>query len=271
MPTPFQEAIRHLVAKNVLPTSLDSAGLRDLDAALRRQSLFSARTTLTGYLEDVKRTVESIVNPVQVARADKTIQGPPETTVTEGFNPATARAALRNKLRELGYAPGEDDAGTIKDLSSDARLNLVVKTNTELAQGAGHFVQQNDPAIVDLYPALELVRFEAKEKERDWTKRWRFAAREANDLKALAALELHGRMVALKSSGIWQALGDGAGGYPDTLGNPYPPFAFGSGMWTQDVGRADAIEFGLLQQGEQPAPTNFNLADLFSSPEERAA
>lgn len=265
MPTPFQEALAHLAAKRVLPTDLDSAGLRELDAGLRRQSLFSARTMIEEYLDDVKAKVESVLSPVQAVREGQ------DQTVTEGYNPATARAAMREELKRLGYAPSEDEAGTIKDLSSDARLNLVVKTNVELAQGAGHFVQQNDPAVVDLYPALELIRFEQKEKERDWAARWRFAAREAGDLKAYAALELHGRMVALKSSGIWKALGDGAGGYSDSLGNPFPPFAFNSGMWTQDVGRADATDLGLIQPGQTAEPAEFDLATLFTSPEEAAA
>ena len=53
-------------------------------------------------------------------------------------------------------------------------------------------------------------------------------------------------MVALKSSPIWQALGDGAGGFRDTLGNPYPPFAFGSSYAWVHVDRLEARELGLL-------------------------
>jgi hypothetical protein len=257
--TPFQEALRQLGARRIMPTALDSAGLRTLDAGLRRQSFFSAETLLKDYLEEAKRVTESIVNPVQVQRSDDGGQ----RTVTEGYNPATAREALRNELRRLGYATGDDIEGSIKDLSSDARINLVVKTNVELAQGAGHFVQQNDPNVVDLYPALELTRFEQREEPRDWPQRWRISAAVANDPGALAALELHGRMVALKSSGIWQALGDYG---DDTLGNPYPPFAFNSGMWTQDVGRADAQALGLISPGEQAQPADFNLADMFNPP-----
>lgn len=254
---PFIEALEHLAAKDLLPTSLDSAGIRQLDAALRRQSIFSARTMLESYLNDIKTTVESLVNPVQVAREGQ------EFTVTEGFNPATAREALRDQLRKLGYAPAEDEAGTIKDLSSNARLNLVVKTNTELAQGAGRFIQTNDEAVIDGFPAQELVRFEEKDTPRDWQQRWRIAASVANDPRAAAALELHGRMVALKSSDIWQQLGDGAGGYEDTLGNPYPPFAFNSGMWIESVAREDAIDLGLMTEDDVAEPADFDFASLF--------
>ena len=66
-------------------------------------------------------------------------------------------------------------------------------------------------------------------------------------------------MAALKSSGIWQVLGD----FPDGLGNPYPPFAFNSGMWTEEVSRDEAIQLGLIGEGEvaQANPLNLSLLD----------
>lgn len=258
---PFQEAVTDLLGKNVLPTNLGSAELRQLDQALKRQSLFSARTTLTSYLDEVKSTVESLINPKQVLRAGET------QTVTEGFNPATARATLRDKLKALGYSATPGEEGTIKDLASDARLDLVIKTNTELAQGAGRMIQMNDPAVLDGFPAQELVRYDQKDEPRDWKTRWRTAAAVANDPGAAAALELQGRMVALKSSGIWQALGDGAGGFDDTLGNPFPPFAFNSGMWVESVSREDAMDLGLIKSGARPQPAAIDFANIFGTPE----
>jgi hypothetical protein len=56
---------------------------------------------------------------------------------------------------------------------------------------------------------------------------------------------LQGRLIALKGSPIWQALANGAGGYQDTLGHPFPPFAFHSGMDWAAVKRARCIELGL--------------------------
>ncbi len=256
---PFTEALKHLAAKGALPTSLDSAEIaQQLSAAVRRQSVFSARTTVESYLADIKATVESIVNPKQVLREGVT------QTVTEGYTPATARAALREQLAKLGYTPEDGEEGTVKDLSSDVRLNLVVKTNTELAQGAGHYIRQNSDAdVVDAYPALELTRYEQKQTPRDWESRWRIAAQVAGDANAARVLEFEGRMVALKSSGIWQALGDGAGGHDDTLGNPFPPFAFNSGMWTDEVSRADAEDLGLITNDDVAQPAAFDLATLF--------
>jgi len=258
---PFQEAISDLLKRQILPTNLGSAELRQLSSAVKRQSLFSARTTLTGYLDEIKSTVESIINPKQVLRDGMT------QTVTEGLNPATARAALRDKLKALGYSATPGEEGTIKDLSSDARINLVIKTNTELAQGAGRMIQMNDPEVLDGFPAQELVRYDEKDTPRDWPARWRVAAQVANDPGAAAALGLHGRMVALKSSGIWQALGDGAGDYDDTLGNPFPPFAFNSGMWVESVSREDAIALGLIKHWNTPQPAAIDFANIFGTPD----
>jgi DNA-binding transcriptional regulator YdaS (Cro superfamily) len=65
-----------------------------------------------------------------------------------------------------------------------------------------------------------------------------------------------GEMIALKSSPVWKALGNGAGGYRDTLGNPYPPFAFSSGLGWQDVSREKCVRLGLITDGEKvEAPT----------------
>jgi hypothetical protein len=266
----FTQAIQALQNKGLLPTDLSSAQLRQISAAIRRQSIFSARTSMENYLGKIKEVIGSIIEPKQVTREGR------EQTVTEGLNDATARQELRRTLDMLGYSPTDEEAGTIKDLASDGRLQLVVRTNTQLAQGAGAFVRQNfAPEVVEEYPALELVRFEDREHPRRWTgaeagedavlggnfgSRWDQAARIAGDPEAARILEETGRMIALKSSGIWQALGD----FEDGLGNPFPPFAFNSGMWTEDISRKDAGEFGLLDEGEEAKPADFDLSELFS-------
>ncbi len=257
-PIPFREAVKQLAARKVMPTSLSSSELAQLNREVMRTSFTSARTTLEGLLERYKVGVESILNPQQVLREGAT------QTVTEGMDPASLRAFIKGYLKEIQYRPEEGTEGTIKDLSSDARINLVVKTNVELAQGAGKFVQGNaDEDVVDLWPAWELVRYEDRDEPRDWAQRWRLAAQVAGDPKAAACLGLSGRMCALKSSGIWQALGDGEGGYEDTLGNPFPPFAFNSGMWCDDVSRKEATDLGLIEEGAEAKPAQFDLGSLF--------
>jgi hypothetical protein len=253
IPVSLTDAVQALRRKELMPTSLSSAELRQLASSVRNQSLFSSRTLMTDLLDKYKTVLDSVIQPQEV------------DGVLKGMNPAKARATISDFLKQMGYTPEPGKEGTLQDLASSLRINLVIKTNTQTAQGAGLFLQQNsNPDVVDLYPAAELYRIEDKTKERNWKLRWNLAAQVANDPRAAGALGRSGRFVALKSSGIWQALGDGAGGFDDTLGNPYPPFAFNSGMWTKDVSRKDAVALGLMNTGDSPIPAlPIDFADLF--------
>lgn len=254
---PFESAVNALAKRKALPTSLDSSALRQLGADFHRSNLVSAQTLITDLLDGYKEAVDSLINPVTVQRADRVTADNPQGNVTEGLNPADARLAIKQLQDSLGMVKGD---GSLTDLTSEKRINLVIKTNVELSQGAGHFIQANDPNVVEAFPAQELVRFEARKMERDWPGRWRIAAAVAGDVDAARVLESTGRMVALKESGIWSELGNAE----DGLGNPYPPFAFNSGMWVQDVSYDEAITLGLLDAGEQAAPAPLDLSQLFS-------
>ena len=150
----------------------------------------------------------------------------------------------------------------------------MVKTNVELAQGAGNYIAGHDDDVLDAWPAQELYRQEGRDQPRNWDgtnpkgdktltgfgSRWMFAAQASGDPDAARMLETTGRMIALKSSGIWQALGD----FEDGLGNPYPPFAFNSGMWVRDVPRKTAESLGLIDPDEQAKKPTLDIASLFN-------
>jgi hypothetical protein len=278
IPMQWTDVVKHLAAKDSLPTDLSSAELRQLPAALRRQSLYSARTLLDYHLDNIRDVVGSITQPQTIQRPDRVTDDNPQGNVTVGANPATARAALKKGLGDHGYIPAPEDKGTIKDLSSDARVNLVVRTNVQLCQGAGQFIQGNTEDAADLYPAWELIRIEDRETPRGekrekgalvpdpqngWPARFGAAAGESGDTDAARVLEETGRMMARKDSPLWQSLGDGAGGHEDTLGNPYPPFAFQTGMWTEEVSREEAVEAGLIEENTKVGPADFDIESLF--------
>ena len=60
-PMSFAEAVKHLLSKQLMPTALDSAGLRLLDDSIRRQSFFSAQTLSEDLLGRYKTFVGSII------------------------------------------------------------------------------------------------------------------------------------------------------------------------------------------------------------------
>jgi hypothetical protein len=266
-PMNFAAAIGSLGKRETLPTNLGSGELRLIDSSIRRQSLFSARTMMSDYLEDIRGAVQSILEPAQGVSKDRVTSANPEGRVTVGLDPAGARVKLKEALGKYGYEPEPSEAGTLKDLSSDARLNLVVKTNVELAQGAGHQVQANDPDVLDAFPAQELVRFESHAKQRDWHDRWRQAAEDSGDDDAARVLDESGRMIARKDSPIWDSLGS-SDLFPDALDNNFPPFAFNSGMWVQDVSFAVAEKLGLVTLDNVPEPAELDLANLFATESE---
>lgn len=227
MPSPFAEALASLNQRTPTGADLGSSEWRDVPAALRARAFFSARVQNTRYLQDIKDAVESILHP----RTETNDEGAP---VTRGLNLASARAELKQVLQRLNYDPGEK-AGGLQDLSSDSRLELQLKTNVESAQGFGAFLQGQAAGAIDAFPAQELFRVEDREEPRSWPTRWMQAGGQI----------FGGRMIALKNDPVWFALSD-ADRFGDALGNPYPPFAFNSGMWVRDIARDEAIALGLM-------------------------
>ena len=236
------EQIEHV--KALLPTSLGSDELRLAIAAdILRQSVFSARTEEVRYLAQVREVCSQVVGG--------------------GMNLADARMVLTRTLRNMGHDTA--NARGISNPASVRRLNLIIETRTEMAANAAR-VNSQTAGTCYAFPAWELVRYESRKMPRDWPSRWKAAGDSVGWIGASADF---GEMVALKDSPIWAALGRGAGGYRDTLGNPYPPFAFSSGMDWKGVKRARCIELGLITADTPPqvpepvsvAPTSSELAE----------
>jgi hypothetical protein len=137
----------------------------------------------------------------------------------------------------------------------------MVRTTLLDTLGAGRHIAAQDVDALDMNPGMELVRFVVPKggvnAERDWIQRWHDAmdaiGEDAND-GCTDPDECRGRMVALVNHPIWQALGDGEGGYDDTLGNPWAPFAFNSGMNTIPTSRHECVALGIMDEDDQVQP-----------------
>lgn len=255
-PIPFRQALDQLRRRRVALTRLGSAELAQLGQDVLRASFFSARTTERALLDGYKARVQTMLDPQQVRRADRVTPQNPQGLVTEGISEAEFRTQIKELLESIGYQPDPDASGTIKDLGSDARIELVIRTNVEMAANHGYWLQGQDSDLLIAYPAQELYRAEDRKEKRSWIQRWRGAGGRVYAGKS-PGLPLEkgfseGRLIARKDDPIWSQLGP--------FGNPYPPFDFNSGVDVRDVGRREAIALGVISATERVSPTPLRFA-----------
>lgn len=253
-PTPLIEALKLLAAKRLVPTSLSSAALSELAAEVKNAALFSARMTQLKPLQALAEGLEAMLRG-------------------EG-NLADAKLLLGKVYEALGYDPEtggfpQDAPGTVppalrgslRDLSSEKRKTLTLVTNYRMVTSAA-FVKRTteDEQRRYEYPCFELVRVEPRRTPRgfirkdgaltpkpgdDWQSRFVAAGGEL--------YEKGTRMIALKGSDVWVKLGQGAGGYKDTLGNPFAPYAFGSGYGLRELPRGECLLIGAINEDDKAA------------------
>ena len=223
-PLPFKEAVESRMAKMLLPTELRGNMLAKLPGAIKERCFFSAAVQRGDELGKISDAIDDMLAGTTTRDAE--------------------RARLKQVIDELG-APE----------LSDARLNLILDTNLDMAEGYGSFMQGQDETILDAWPAQELLRIGARKVPRDWPDRWEEAGGELVD---------GDRMVAAKDDPIWDKLGD-PDLFDDGLGNPYPPFAFNSGMDVADVDRNEAEQLGVIDPGQTIDASDRGLNDDLQS------
>ncbi len=238
-PAPFEEAIKYRKLQKILPTTAGSYELSQLPPEIRERALFSARTSSAAYLAKMQALLtEATSYAARAARGETAMDA------------ATIRIELRKQLEAEGYIPPKGKRGTLQDLSSDRRLNLIIDTQMKQNQGWAQHQVQNDPDILDAFPCLELVRIGARKVPRVWSERW-----------VRAGGKLYGgRMIARKDAPIWASI--------SRFGNPYPPFDFNSGMGVREIDRPTAESLGAIKRSTivQPTETPLNNEVVASLP-----
>lgn len=254
----FLDGIRRAKARQVLPTSLGTKDLTRVSSDLKRVSVFSAKIEIADALQGINDVVVEVIRGIEPKDEETFVYKAPDGTEQVRrkkplqLSIPDAKVMLRDKFRELGIkAESPEKVGTIQDPTSDARLDLIVKTQEAIAQNFGSYVARQDETIMDIWPAQELVRASPSKVRRDWAERWEKAG----------GTIYNGRFIALKDSKVWENLGSPTL-FPDALGNPFPPFAFNSGMDVTDITRDEAIKLGVMTEATlTPKPDNRTLAE----------
>ncbi|MCU0751425.1 MAG: hypothetical protein MUC40_00065 [Akkermansiaceae bacterium] len=229
------DALAAAQKRGLLPTALSTKELRELGADVLARSVFSARATNAIFADELKKIID------RLAAGD----------IGEG----QARTAIWEILDILGYYaekggfPAEElepaVKGTLQDLMSFRRRDLIVRTQRDLMQGAGLKMRGSEPDRLSEFPAWELVRNLDVTVPRNWNgespskkdprSRWVIAG---------GTLVDGGRMVALKGDPIWGEIGSYEN-FSDALGVDHPPFAFNSGMGWREISAEEAAQLAI--------------------------
>jgi hypothetical protein len=198
-----------ILKKALVASKLDSKEWNQVQAAFRNRAFFSSQVAQANIIQAMRGRVAEYAE--------------------RGVDISEARKLMRADLDRAHYQPDPGKEGTIKDLYSKARLDVILKHNLDQARGMIQRASGMSPGAFAAFPAQEFKRTHARRAQRkDWPERWRKAGGKVYG----------GRMIALKTDPVWERL--------SVFGNPFPPFDWGSGMGVIDVDRKTAIELGLI-------------------------
>lgn len=200
-----------ILQKALVGSNLDSRQWNGIQAAMRDRAFFSSQVAEMKILHAARSMV------AEQAAGGKSL--------------SEIRRDLRSVISSTGYDPGEK-RGTIKDLYTKARLDVLIKTNVAQARGYIQHLEVTTPGGYAAFPAQELIRTKARKQPRNWAKRWEDAGGKF----------FEGRMIALKDDPVWVKI--------SAFGNPFPPFDFGSGMGVRGIKRSEAVRLGLITAEE---------------------
>jgi hypothetical protein len=232
-PIPFAEALEKLRERKITPTALGTEELALIPVELRERAFFSAKVESARVLQSMKDYGDDFL---AANRMDN------------GGLKATGRAEFVADMRELAIREGlgkvDPETGRINpliaesdltDIRSISRLELIFDTMTEAAQEYGYFIQGQDPAILDVFPAQRFIRIRPVSAPRSY-----HAANE-------------GTVKRKDDTAFWLSMNR-------DFGVPWGPWGFNSGMGVEDVDRDEAIALGVMKESAtvKPVKRKFN-------------
>jgi hypothetical protein len=216
-PQTLERATASLDARTPIASVLRTAQWAEVPAQLRRRAFFSAGVDWSRFLDQGKSKLLDALS----MRKEQVKNG-------EAY---VDRSSWIGDMRKLVIAEGKgegSDPNDLTDLASRARLKLIFDTQTRQAFGFSSWKRDQDPELLNVAPAQELLPSTARQPRQDWESRWESAGGRL----------VEGRMVALKTDPVWTGI--------SRFGVPWPPFDFGSRRLLEDVSRAEAERLGLI-------------------------
>jgi hypothetical protein len=224
---PMLEAVAKLERKTAITAALDSAQWSRVPLELRERAFFSAKVESVRFLSVAQRKLQQRLK----LATEQLENGKTALVNRDSFIRDMRRIAEEEGIETTGPA----GRGTIRDIRSVKRLGLIYDIQTESATGYARWKVDNDPDVLDEFPAYRLGPSSAEQPrpESYWRSRWAQAGASTGWQGAARTT-----MVALKTSPIWSAL--------STFGTPWPPFDYGSSRMLEDVDREEAAALGLV-------------------------
>jgi hypothetical protein len=211
--------------RSPIGSALNTEGWSRVPAALRERAFFSAGVENVRWLGELQSGIRSLIDlsksPAPNGKGDMW---------------ASRDELIRNAMdlgEKHGMIAAPEDRGSIRDPLSFRRLKLIVDVQTQMAHGYGAYLSGQDPAVLEMWPAYELVRISARKEPRDWPARWK------------AAGGRDGVMAALKNDPIWRKI--------SRFNQPWPPFDFESGKGLEEKDEEETIALGIDPKAQPPA------------------
>jgi hypothetical protein len=233
---PIEEAVKTITRRTAVASPMNSAGWGEMERGLRRDAFWSATVEHAKFLSSAQEKL------LQSIRGERARLDNGETVNMDQGRFVKDMRSLVQGARSSGELPAGPSATPLQDIGSSTRLRLFYDMQTRMAQGEARWRRQQDPDVLNMWPAQELTRSSAAQPRPDayWEGRWLQAAQDSGDDAAGTLMDETGRFVALKTSGIWEAL--------SVFRVPWPPFDYGSQRRLRNVARDEAVELGLLQE-----------------------
>lgn len=229
-PIRYKEAVAKLGAKTVIGSTLSSAEWADVPAALRDAAFFSSRVESLRLLGRMQGGLGD-----WMTGARETLPNGKVALKVGSRADFVAQMSAFAEREGLGSVDPKD-AGTVKDITSQKRQELIFDTQVKLATGYGDRKQAMDPDVLDEFPAQRFVRVQEVAEPRTWHTQFE-------------------DQVALKTdTGFWIAINQ-------DFGLPHAPWGWGCGHDVEDVDRAESNALGLTKPGERITPVDVPAPD----------